>query len=243
MTIYMEMSGSLVSGIIRYKVGRNKQVQISRDIIFPQLRKYTKSNESMYRAYLRNEYADEVLPTITVSQKKFEPGILDSIRINGKISFYFKERNGIRLVRSFFPAMDSRCFVEKWSLINTGKTAQTLTIGATAFNQQEEGWLGTYYRNIFSDAASNVTIMPGEKYDFGVYFTAQLNNEAAPATQLPALEHNRNLFLDSLANNLVVNSPNKVINTLFYFSKIRAAESIFKSRLGLVYSPGVVVIM
>jgi hypothetical protein len=42
----MEMSGSLVSGIISYKVDQTKQVHITRDVIFPQLRKYTKSNES-----------------------------------------------------------------------------------------------------------------------------------------------------------------------------------------------------
>jgi hypothetical protein len=234
----MEMSGSLVSGIMRYKVARNKQVQITRDIIFPQLRKYTKSNESMYRAYLRNEYSDDILPTIILAEKKFEAGTLDSVRINGKISFYFKERNGIRLVRSFFPSMDSRCFVEKWSLTNTGKTAQTLGIGATELQQQEQGWLGTYHRKISTDAINKITLKPGEKYDFGVYFTAQLNDEAQPSTQLEAVEQNRNLFLDSVANSLVVNSPDKVINTLFYFSKIRAAESIFKSRSGLVHSPG-----
>jgi hypothetical protein len=234
----MEMSGSLVSGIIRYKVGRNKQVQITRDIIFPQLRKYTRSNESMYRAYLRNEYADDVLPTITLAEKKFEPGALDSIRINGKISFYFKERNSIRLIRSFFPSMDSRCFVEKWSLANTGKAPQTLGIGATELKQQEQGWLGIYHRRVSTDASKTIKLKPGEKYEFGVYFTAVLNDEADPSTQLAVVEQNRNLFLDSVANSLIVSSPDKVINTLFYFSKIRAAESIFKSRLGLVHSPG-----
>jgi hypothetical protein len=48
----IEMSGTLVSGIIRYKVDQAKQVHITRDIIFPQLRNYTRSTESMYRAYL-----------------------------------------------------------------------------------------------------------------------------------------------------------------------------------------------
>jgi hypothetical protein len=41
------MSGSMVSGIISYKVSPDKQVDIVRDVIFPQLRNFTKSNESM----------------------------------------------------------------------------------------------------------------------------------------------------------------------------------------------------
>src|SRR5215217_6869777 len=78
----LEMSGSMVSGIIGYKVSKEKQVEITRDIIFPQLRKYSKSNESMYRAYLRSQYKDEVLPVITIGEKRYETGVLDSIRIN-----------------------------------------------------------------------------------------------------------------------------------------------------------------
>jgi len=41
-----------------------------------------------------------------------------------------------------------------------------------------------------------------------------------------------------MKNNLVLKSPDPVINTLFYFSKIRASESIFETKMGLVHSPG-----
>jgi hypothetical protein len=234
----IEMSGSLVSGIIKYKVDEAKRVHITRDIIFPQLRKYTKSNESMYRAYLRDDYDDDILPVLTTGEKKFETGVLDSVRIEGKISFYFKERDGIKVVRTFFPSMNERCFVEKWTLINGGPKNETLNIGHTEFNQQEAGWLGQYRRKISTDAQARVTIKPGEKYEFGIYFTAVMNEEPQPKASFLVVEHDRDLFLDSVSNSLALHTPDKVINTLFYFSKIRAAESIFRSRLGLVHSPG-----
>jgi hypothetical protein len=234
----MEMSGSLVSGIIRYKVDQGKHVQIIRDVIFPQLRKYSKSNESMFRAYLREEYSDDILPVIITGEKKLETGVLDSVCINGKISFHFKQNDGITVTRTFFPSMDHRCFVEKWSLSNTGTKAQILKIGATELNQEEAGYLGSYHRNIASDARATVTIAPGAQYEFGIYYTAALNNEPQPEKSFSVIEHKRDLFLDSVSGNLVLKSPDKVINTLFYFSKIRAAESIFRSRLGLVHSPG-----
>jgi hypothetical protein len=234
----IEMSGSLVSGIIKYQVDQAKQVHITRDIIFPQLRKYTKLNESMYRAYLRSDYSDDILPVITMDEKKFETGVSDSVVIKGKISFFFKERNGIRLIRSFFPSMNERCFVEKWTLINSGSTLKKLNIGATELSQQEAGWNGHYYRKVRSDAQAVVSISPGEKYEFGIYFTAAQNNEPPLNTAYTEVERSRDTFLDSMANNLILKTPDKNINTLFYFSKIRAAESIFRSRLGLVHSPG-----
>lgn len=234
----LEMSGSLVSGIVSYKVNKTKQVEITRDIIFPQLRKYSKSNESMYRAYLRSQYTDDILPVISIGEKKFETGTLDSIRINGKISFYFKDRDGIRVIRTFFPSMDKRCFVEKWTLINAGSSPQNLSIGATELVQNETGFHGHYRRKIMTDASPAVAIKPGEQYSFGVYFTATLNEEADPERALTIIEQKRDLFLDSVSKNLVLKSPDSTINTLFYFSKIRAAESIFRSRLGLVHSPG-----
>jgi hypothetical protein len=234
----IEMSGTQISGIIRYEVDKSKQLKITRDILFPQLRKYTKSNESIYRAYLRDDYTDNILPVITLSDKKFETGVLDSVRINGKISFYFKERDGLAVVRSFFPSMKDRSLVEKWTLINTGNTLCSLGIGATELKQEEVGWHGTYHRKIFTDAKHNVTLQPGEHYEFGIYFLATVNDEAEPAVSVAAIERSRDTFLDSIATNLNLQSPDQVINTLFYFSKIRAAESIFRSKYGLVHSPG-----
>jgi hypothetical protein len=234
----IEMSGTLVSGIIRYKVTPNKQVEIVRDVIFPQLRKYTTPSQSMYRAYLRSDYSDEILPVITFAEKKYELGQLDSVQINGKINFYFKASDGIKVIRSFFPSMNKRMFVEKWTLINTSSTSKTLKIGATEFNQNEAGWHGQYHRTITTDAKKGTTIDPGKSYEFGIFFTATQNDESTPKETLAHVERTRDSFLDSISGNLKLISPDKVLNTLFYFSKIRAAESIFQSHLGLVHSPG-----
>ncbi|RZM08366.1 MAG: six-hairpin glycosidase-like protein, partial [Pedobacter sp.] len=164
-----EMSGSMVSGIISYNVNKAKEVEITRDIIFPQLRKYSKSNESMYRAYLRSQYTDDILPVISLGEKKYETGQLDSIRIKGKISFYFKQRDGIQVTRTFLPSMDKRCFVEKWTMVNKDTKSQRISIGATELVQNELGFHGQYHRKITTDAKSEVEIKPGEQYTFGIY--------------------------------------------------------------------------
>ncbi|OGX91307.1 six-hairpin glycosidase-like protein [Hymenobacter coccineus] len=234
----IELSGQQVSAIIRYEVDKAKRLHLSRDVIFPQLRRYTTAAESPYRAYLRGEYRDDLLPVLTLADKKYELGEVDSVRINGKISFYFRARDGLAVVRSFFPSMHERCLVEKWTVRNTGPTPRTVSIGATELQQEEAGWQGTYHRRVFTDAKRTVTLQPREQYEFGLYFLATLQNEAAPAVSVATIERSRDAFLDSIATNLQLHSPDPVLNTLFYFSKIRAAESIFRSRYGLVHSPG-----
>jgi hypothetical protein len=234
----IELSGTQVSAIISYEVDQAKHLHLTRDVIFPQLRRYTTSSESPYRAYLRGEYRDDILPVLTLADQKYEVGPLDSVRINGKISFYFQAREGLSVVRSFFPSMHERCLVEKWTLLNTSQTPLTIGIGATELKQEETGWKGTYHRRVFTDAPRTVTLLPRAQCEFGVYFQATLNDEAAPTVSVAAVERSRDVFLDSVATNLQLHSPEPVLNTLFYFSKIRAAESIFRSRYGLVHSPG-----
>ena len=78
------MSGQKVAVIISYEVDEKKRLKVSRDVIFPQLRIFIESsanNWRKYRAYLRDEYSDEFLPTMVVEERTFEPGPLDSVRI------------------------------------------------------------------------------------------------------------------------------------------------------------------
>lgn len=234
----LELSGTQVSAIIRYEVDQAKHLHLTRDVIFPQLRRFTTAAESPYRAYLRGDYREDILPVLTLADQKYAVGPVDSVRINGKISFYFQARDGLSVVRSFFPSMRERCLVEKWTLRNTGRTPRLVSIGPTELQQEEAGWKGTYHRRVFTDAPRTLTLQPGAQYEFGVYFQATLNDESAPAVSVATVERSRDAFLDSIATNLQLHSPDPVLNTLFYFSKIRAAESIFRSRYGLVHSPG-----
>jgi len=238
---HIEMDGQRVAAIIYYTVDEKKQVHISRDILFPQLRRFLTSAEPdflHYRAYLRGAYKDDVLPVITIGNNRFTPGMLDSVVINGKIQFFHHAANGIQIVRTIFPAMQSRLLVEKWTMTNVSDSLKKLHIGHTTLRQQEMGLSGVYNRVVFSDATSDLSLPPAQSYTFGIYFTARLNEEPEETANFSLEENLRNRFLDSMRVNLVMQSPDSILNTLFYFSKIRAAESIYQTSMGLVHSPG-----
>ena len=237
----IELDGQKVAAIVSYEVDENRTLTVNRDIIFPQLRIFIESsanNWRKYRAYLRDEYSDEFLPTITVQERTFEPGPLDSVRICGMLQFYHAESQGLQVKRILLPSMSERLFVEIWTLKNVTDTPIEIEIGMTEFLQEQQGQNGKFTRKIYTDTSGKMTVKPGRWVEFGVYFSAQLNDEPVVQQNYTQVLMERNSFLDVVEQNLVLETPDPVLNTLFTFSKIRAAESIYDTKMGLVHSPG-----
>lgn len=237
----IEMDGLLVASIITYKIDQNKEISVNREIIFPQLRVFIKTTDSKwgyYRAYLKDNYKDNILPKIFINDKIFIPGAVDSIRIQGKLIVYHKEKQGIRIQRIFTPSVDKRLFVEKWIVTNCSDSTKHIRTGLVKYDQEEPGVLGRYRREVFSDAADNKVLNAGETFEFGVYIAAYLNDEQRFNTTADEEILKRSTFLQEMKSNLVLETPDADINKLFYYSKIRAAESIYQTSMGLMHSPG-----
>ncbi len=237
----IEMSGQKVAAIISYEVDKDKNLHVTRDVIFPQLRVFIKSSEPNwrnYRAYLRSEYDDHILPVIVVEDRTYELGQLDSVRINGMLQFFHGNNQGLKVIRTFLPSMTERLFIENWTITNASDTVKLLSFGYTDFSQEQTGVKGIYKRKIYCDAVRNIALNPSETYKFAIYFAAYLNNEPELSSSHYDVMDERNAFLEIMKKHLVLESPNPVLNTLFYFSKIRTAESIFQTKMGLVHSPG-----
>ena len=136
----IEMSGQKVAAIISYEVDKDKNLHVTRDVIFPQLRVFIKSSEPNwrnYRAYLRSEYDDEILPVIVIDDRTYELGQLDSVRINGTLECFHGERQGLKVARTFLPSMTDRLFIEKWTITNVSDTIKQINFGHTGFSQEQ----------------------------------------------------------------------------------------------------------
>ena len=237
----IEMAGNKVACIIYYTIDKNRKLQLNRDIIFPQLRTNNKSDDPdhmVYRAYLRRTYNNEVQPTVFHNNKLLSLNKVDSVEIAGKLIFHHSPDQEISLTRTLMPSMTERLFVEKWQLTNVSASEQILSIGNTKYNTSETGQKGVYRLHTYSDAKPAVRLSPGESYSFAIYFSAGIDNEQTDGFDLAKTESQRDDFLNRMKSNFILNSPDKTLNTLFYFSKIRAAENIFDSKMGIVHSPG-----
>ncbi|WP_290476174.1 six-hairpin glycosidase-like protein [Leeuwenhoekiella sp. UBA1003] len=233
----IEMSGKKISAIIYYDVNKDKELSLKREIIYPQLRTI-EEDWRKYRAYYKKVYADEIEPTISKGGSNLVFKKVDSVKINGKITFYHTPVQEIILKRTLFSSMNQRVFVENWELINTSDKIKELQIGKTDTLDQLRGYKGKYTSHVYNDADSTINLLPHSSYNFTLYFSAAIDQEPIKGFKYEEIEKERNQFLQKIEENLVLETSNPVIDQLFYFSKIRASESIFESKMGLVHSPG-----
>jgi len=237
----IEMAGRKVASIIYYDVDENRNLSIKRDVIFPQLRTFNKSYDpdwKKYRAYYRHVVEDEIMPSIIFKNKAIVATKLDSVEISGKLKFYHSPIEGLQIIRTFYPSMKDRFLVEEWEIKNTASSESSIDLTSSVLEKGEKGYKGDYRFKAFGLVDSSVTIAPKASYVFPIYYAATMNEESFESFNYELAFEERNAFLKTMQSQLVLKSPNEVINTLFYFSKLRASESIFDSSMGMVHSPG-----
>ncbi len=240
----LEMSGRKASGIITYSIDTVRRVKISREIIFPQLHPYiTETDEwwRVFRAYERGIYEDDFSPVLLIDSLKFAPGKLKAARIDGFLEFEFEtSKSGLSLTRKFYPAAVDPVFFETWNLKN--ETDKPLTIQAGKLFRRRDNFSpdGTIIRTVVKndfDAPEKFTLAPGDEFSFNLEFSA-MTDDMFMGKKSVDYAAQRSDFLQKVSENLILETPNETLNTFFNFAKIRASESIFDSKLGLIHSPG-----
>lgn len=237
----IEMAGKRVAGIISYNIDENKELTVSREIFFPQLRTFIKTNDAEwkhYRAYFKDVYSDEILPSIVINNKIYAPGKVSQVVIDGMLQFRHEPAEGVALTRTFFPSMTSRMFVEQWVLTNTSTKEIKLKGSKTFYKKHVKGVKGDYAAIVNTNIKEEVSLAQGESYTFSIGISATLNQEKEITITGDEFFKERTAFLSQMKNSLNLVTPDKTLNTLFEFSKTRASENIFESKLGLIHSPG-----
>jgi len=244
----IEMSGKRVSAIIYYDIDENRNLTLTKDVIFPQLRTYNRTDQpewKKYRAYFRREGNSTHDPIINIGEKSIIPGPVEKVEINGIISFTHASVEGIQISKSIYPSMEDRFLSEIWTIKNTTDDTLHIKITEPHSTQSEYGYKGLYTYHTYITEGGEVTIPPGKVHSSGIYYAATITSSSTDIQDESIDEYNwidalleRNNFLYQMRKNLVLTTPDPVLNTLFYFSKIRATESIFESSMGLIHSPG-----
>jgi len=239
----IEMAGTRVAGIISYEIDTAKNLKLERQIFFPQIHpiiKETDPNWFIYRAYAKETFGDEIFPTIIAGDRQFVPGPIDFIKIDGLLTFQHQpSKSGLTLKRELFPSTDQRLFIEKCYLTNTSDKPVRFRFATK--NKEIAGYTKNdiYIIRQVQNVPAISIIAPKETIEFSIELNATMSKEDSPSiTHFEKNKIKRKAFLNELKNSLQLNTPNPILNQLFEFSKIRASESIFESKLGLIHSPG-----
>ncbi|MFE5318861.1 hypothetical protein ACFQ88_09135 [Paenibacillus sp. NPDC056579] len=231
---HVEMSGKKVSLIVRYGVSEEGQLVLSRHVVWPGLR--TKPNNT--HASLMQEFDLEQMPLIQVNGTSIDAETVTRVAFDGLLHISTESSSGIGIERTIFPSTDKACAVEQVHITN--RTAEPVTIQVSSRRAQSsvKGVAGIYLINITHDCAESVSLAAGASYTYGVYIGARHLRNELPAVTAAEERSLRSRLVEGIARSLRLETPDPILNSMFGFAKLRAGESIYETKGGLMHSPG-----
>ncbi len=235
-TDHIEMSGLQISSIINYGTDENGGLVLQKKLVFPMLR--TIPNDT--HASLIQTFNGEEQPTIKVNRTivKEQP---KQFSLNGILFVSSTTNAGVNVKRTIFASKDKAALIEIFQFENTSTKQQNITIDFTPTEIKtpaEKGVYGEYILQVNMQGAHSYTVSPSEEVQFALIYSGRKTCESAYQFSQDYELLKREKFLEELAHNLVLETPNDTINREFAFAKIRATESIYDTKGGLMHGPG-----
>jgi hypothetical protein len=234
---HMAMSGRSVDLILEWNVDSEGRFQATRVVRWPMLRTLPDDTH----ASLSMELADSDEPQPLVEGQPLSAGMVQQVRIHGMLIVASRHREGLWTERTIFPSPHAPAIIDLCRLENTGPRALNITIPAwrtSTVTAPEAGLYGSYTVEQILVGDTSRLLAPGESISWAIVRSARKKDDAPfscdPEAELAAREK----FVDSIEADLVLETPDGVLNQLFAFSKLRGAESIFATRGGLMHGPG-----
>ena len=239
---HIEMSGEQISAVLRYGIDTTGAFVLERSFVWPLLRTIPNdTHASLMRRFGWNYVADMLI----VNGRKTGQEKVKSINLDGimtVVSEYVYARNGkLELTRYLFPSTTKAAFCEKYVLRNTGQ--QPLTIEApesrsVTRTERSKGVDGEYLMEAFTEGIPGRILNIGDSLVLYAGFQAYRNTEKSTQINVEQELVGRRQLISHLWNHLVLQTPDSIINAMFAFAKIRASESIYKTKGGYMHGPG-----
>lgn len=233
---HIEMSGEKVSAILNYGVDQDKRFSSNRTIVFPMLRTIPNNTH----ASLIRQFNWNVTDLININKAKPKEQVT-SVELDGFLRVRSDLNGDVSLTRSLFPSAISANYCEQYLLKNNSEKSVVIEIPAlseTYTTNAPDGVDGAYAISLQFDRSGAFVLKPKESLQFGAYVNGRKQSESLPAIDLEAEKLERQNRISFWKSNLVLETPSAVLNTAFAFAKVRASESIFRTKGGLMHGPG-----
>jgi hypothetical protein len=236
---HIELSGRKVSVIIGYGVRQDGSLILTRRLAFPSLR--TIPNDKS--ATLTCVFGEDANPRILIDGTPAGNETVTRFHHRGLLSIdsVFGNRREAVLTRTIFPSTESPLVLEKYTFTNHASQAITVDMEDTpkiVHTAPARGVTGEYIISAEVLEAGVKSIPPEGSVSFAVAFSAREVGSDKLGISLDAEEAARRQRVDGFLSALVLETPDPVLNTAFAFAKIRAAESIYATKAGLMHSSG-----
>lgn len=228
---HIEMAARKTSAIISYGTDKNNCLRLNLHAVYPTLRYNPNDTHSSFDNNFKGV-------AITVNGEKAQEKVI-SFEFNGVLSIN-TEINNVKITREFYPSNYSKALIEKITITNTAK--ESLDLGIVKLDKTIRL---SKYASVHKEEIVVTVITDTERFKLNAAETMTVNIAYCAELESKKIQVNfekeyahRKDFIEEISNKLVVQTPSEVINKMTRFAKIRASESIFDTKSGLMHSPG-----
>lgn len=238
---HIEMSGKQVSVVLRYGVNADGAFVVNKSMVWPLLRTIPNNTH----ASLMRRFDWNPLDMVTVNGRTITDEKVDNIRLKGMLTVESSYNGGwygqCKVIREYLPSTDLPALIENYLLINTDKNPMFVeipVINNRLYTDPRKGVDGSYLIEMKIDRNGYFSIQPGDTLSFSAYITGYKKGQPALVINGQQEKLKRIEAVTSWMDNLVLETPDPIIDRMFAFSKIRACESIYETQGGPMHGPG-----
>jgi hypothetical protein len=232
----IEISGLRSSVVVTYGADATGRLTLSRHLVWPMLRTIPNDTHASLQLVFDSANSPCVEVDGVAQQEK-----LVSVRHRGLLEIASRTSMGLEITRRIFASRELPACIEEMTLINRLNRPLRVRLTPRTWHAETDAAQGVYGAYIIEAKATGpemVTIAPGKKASLGVVYSGRRADEPAVEANIEAELKAREDYVAHLWHALVLQTPDQVQNRMFAFSKIRAAESIYATRGGLMHGPG-----
>lgn len=232
---HIEMSGLFMSAIVHYGI-QHGELRENVHLVFPMLRTIPNNTH----ASLSHDIDYAQLGRIKVNGEfvNEEP---DSFYIKGILSYESTTKEGISIKHQLFPSTDEAYFFDKVEIYNPTNKTVTIEMPKVDYSfatDADKGVDGVYIIKVVSNKQGKFILNTKESVDYSLIYTGQKSGSEEVYISPDYELNKRKKLINETFNTLVFESPDEIVNRAFSFAKLRAVESIFDTKGGLMHGPG-----
>ena len=234
---HIEMSGRQVALILRYGADEQGVLWLERHLVWPMLR--TIPNDT--HASLQQDFGADASVSFQVEDGSVSAERPVLFELRGLLKVESRTDDGLEITRTIAPCMNQPAIVENCVVRNTGDAPRTVTPVPGSVEVRTDPGKGVYGEYVLTShyAGPGATALaPGASFSCSMVYVGRKASEPPLVLDPVAEEAARRDYVAGLFERLVLECPDPVLSRAFAFCKIRAAESIFATKGGLMHGPG-----
>ena len=238
---HIEMAGKQIAVVLRYGVDKTGAFELNKSMIWPMLRTIPNNTHgSLMRRFDWNP-----LDAMTINGRSIEEQVR-TITLNGTMEVIsditLGKKNSLSLKRTYLPSTESPSLIEMYEFTNTGTSEVSLEIptGITTLSTNpKQGVAGSYSIKLLTHGTERaVTLLPDKSYTFSASISGYKPSEKEAVIDANQELLKRQALVSEWMSNLILETPDPILDKMFAFSKIRSCESIYATKGGPMHGPG-----